>query len=100
MKILLVCQRVEWLGERRFRVLFRQFPHGQDLIEAELDSPAVPGERYELLLKGVFPGYLNGTPCVGGMLAFTCREALTAGDAQTEYAGLLPGGPAQDANAR
>lgn len=78
MKVVLVCQRVERLDAKRYRCVFRQFPRGTDLIEADMDCPTIPGERYNVLLRGVFPGYAENRCCVSDVLSFTCRETLKA----------------------
>jgi len=84
MKIVLLCERVERLKNRRYRCVFRQLPHGQDLIEAVLDIPARPGALYNVLLCGEFPsaGLSGGLRCSTDVGQFTCRETLTGVDTQ------------------
>jgi hypothetical protein len=88
MRIVLMCERVEQVSNGLFRVRFRGFPNGPEFIDAELDCPAVPGQKYHLLLKGMFPGYPEGStssaPCLSDLLAFHARQALRATDLQTE----------------
>lgn len=84
MRIVLLCVSAERWDAKRFVNKFRQFPHGKDIIEAHMDCPAVPGTKYHLLLKGLFPGYAGG-PCSSDMDSFSCREFLKGIGLQEEF---------------
>jgi len=78
MRIVLMCDKVERIAERKYRSWFRQLPHGQSQIQAELDCPTVPGTKYSVLLKGIFPSFQNNQECVTDLLSFSSGEHLKA----------------------
>lgn len=87
MRIVLVCERCEQAeinGEKAFRATLRQHPHGIDLITVYMTSPPVPGQKYVLMMKGIFPSSYSDRPCVCDVVSFMAREQLTGVDLQTE----------------
>jgi hypothetical protein len=77
--ILLRCISCECLGEKKYRAAFTPLPSGPE-VWAEFDCSVVPGTRYELLLKGMFPPHCDGRPCVGEFQRFKFSGDLTAVD--------------------
>jgi len=79
MKIVLICERCERIAPRQYRCLFRQLPYGKELVAATLDCPTVPGERYDLLLRGLMPDSDNKYGVyVSDMIELEVGETLKA----------------------
>lgn len=67
MKIVLLCKSSEQLSTRLFQSelsLVVGKEHEPVCLTLNTESPLLPGSYYYLMLKGVFPGYKDGSPCV------------------------------------
>jgi hypothetical protein len=84
MKIVLMCESVEKTGPEKYKCLFSLMPEARDLIEIESEAPTIPGLLYTLLLRGVFPGYMENKEVVSDLLSMRTEATLTAISIQEE----------------
>lgn len=77
--VLLECVTCERAGKENYRSRLRLLPDGSgSCVGVDTDCPLVPGTEYELLIKGLFPGYAQNIPCIGNVASF-CADGRLEG---------------------
>lgn len=85
MKVILICKSCQMTEPKKFEATMYPFGNEEQRVTIYSDAPLVPGNQYDLLIKGVFPGSNVDRPCVSDILGIDCRVPLVATSYAEEY---------------
>lgn len=77
MKVLIKCLSCVFIKKGQFESEFWTGPKDTNL-KVFTDTPLIPGEVYEILLKGIYPGSACGNQaCVGGVMGMGVLKGMS-----------------------
>jgi hypothetical protein len=81
MRVVIVCVECKKLGEKRFFSTFKSTnPKPIDVnVGVETEYPTVPGNKYHIALRGIFPGYSSNGPCSSDILSLHSDKSVLRG---------------------